>query len=183
MLPTLITERLVLRPFLPADADCVQQLAGDIRVAEPTGNIPHPYPAGAAETWISGLEQLFEEGKAITLAITCKSTGELLGAASLHSLSQQHARACLGYWLRHDYWGRGICPEAVAALINHAHEQLGTTRIVGECLSRNRASARVLEKLGLTLEARLRQHVFHRGKFEDYDVYGLNLPGPESSGT
>lgn len=181
MLPTLTTERLVLRPFAPADANCVQQLAGDIRVAEPTTNIPHPYPAGAAEAWINGLGQLFVEGKAITLAISCKTSGELLGAVSLHTLSQQHARADLGYWLRHDYWGRGICAEAVAALIAYAHEQLGTTRIVGVCLSRNRASARVLEKLGLTLEGRLRQHLFHRGKFEDFDVYGLILPGRQSA--
>jgi hypothetical protein len=55
--PVLTTGRLVLRPFAAADAPEGRRLAGDRRVADTTVNIPHPYEAGMAETWIAGRDE------------------------------------------------------------------------------------------------------------------------------
>lgn len=180
MQPTLTTERLVLRPFLLSDAKDVQRLAGDDRVAEPTLAIPHPYPDGAAEQWITTHTQAFESRTSITYAIALAGGG-LVGAISLERISTKHSRAELGYWIGLPYWGQGICSEAARALIQYASMELGVTRFDGCCLARNIGSARVMEKLGFLREGRLIKHVNHRGKYEDMLVNGLTSPGRNSS--
>jgi [ribosomal protein S5]-alanine N-acetyltransferase len=49
MIPTLQTERLILRPFDLGDAPEVQRLAGDWEIANTTLMVPHPYEDGMAE--------------------------------------------------------------------------------------------------------------------------------------
>ena len=58
-----------------------------------------------------------------------------------------------GYALLPDFWGKGYMSEALEALLGYAFEYLGAQRIFGECESTNGASARVMEKVGLRLEA------------------------------
>jgi hypothetical protein len=79
-LPRLSTERLLLRPFSLSDASVVQRLAGDRSIADTTLNIPHPYEDGAAEAWISTHQEVFDQGKGLTLAITTKADGALTGS-------------------------------------------------------------------------------------------------------
>ena len=70
--PTLNTERLILRPLQMSDAPDIQRLAGRKEVASMTLLIPHPYPDGAAEEWISGHPGAFERGESIVFALVKK---------------------------------------------------------------------------------------------------------------
>lgn len=177
MQPVLESDRLLLRPYTLADAPDVQRLAGDARVADTTATIPHPYPDGAAERWISGLAPAFLDGTRIAYAVTLRATGELVGTVSLHDISRVHSRAELGYWIAVGHWGNGYCTEAVCRLVAFASEQFGISRIVARCLARNPASARVMEKAGLRKEGLLVKHELKNGVFEDMLLYGLALPG------
>lgn len=173
-LPTIRTERLVLRPFLAADAAAVQRLAGDREVAAMAGgNIPHPYPDGAAEQWIAGHEREFREGRRLTLAIAQDEAG-VLGNVSLMNLSGQHRRGELGYWVGRPYWSMGYCTEAVRAVVDFGFRTLALNRIEGRCFRRNIRSARVLEKAGFMAEGCLRESVYSRwGCYEDMLIFGL----------
>ncbi len=62
----------------------------------------------------------------------------------------------IGYTLHPDYWGRGYVPEAARALIDEAFKKLGLHKIELTCFGYNVQSQRVAEKLGFTLEARIR---------------------------
>jgi [ribosomal protein S5]-alanine N-acetyltransferase len=166
------TPRLSLRPFTLADADMVELLAGDIRVAETTAAIPHPYPKGAAAEWISTHQAIFESREGVIYAITDSTSGQLFGAINLLRISVTHARCELGYWVAHEHWSKGICSEAARALIDYAVHELGISRVVARCLARNPGSARVMEKAGLVLEGRLVKDVLHRGVYEDMLIYG-----------
>ena len=180
MQPRLRTPRLTLRPFEITDADDVERLAGDFRVAETTAAIPHPYPKEAAVAWISTHQSTFDGRTGVVYAITDTASGELLGAISLLDMSERQARCEMGYWVAHNHWSTGVCSEAARAIIEYAHKELGITRVVARCLARNFGSARVMEKAGLVREGLLAKHVNHRGIFEDLLLYGIVLPGRQA---
>ena len=78
--PALKTDRLLLRPFTQDDAAAVRHLAGDARIADTTTEIPHPYPAGAAEAWISTHGEEYAAGISAIYAITLRDNGKVIGA-------------------------------------------------------------------------------------------------------
>ena len=171
-IPTLETERLVLRPFIAEDAPAVQRLAGDRAVADTTERIPHPYEDGMAEAWITTHPQQFQDREECTFAIILRETSELIGAVGL-TLTTSHARGEFGYWIGREYWSRGYCTEAARAVVEFGFLVLGLHRIEAQHLTRNPASGRVMEKLGMQHEGRLCQHTLKWDVFEDVDIYGL----------
>lgn len=170
-IPTLTTARLVLRPFALSDAADVQRLAGDFEVATTTLTIPHPYEDGVAETWIGTHAERWASARHLTLAITTAADG-LVGAVGLQQRSP-HRRAELGYWIAREFWGRGYATEAAAAVVAYGFRTLGLNKIDAHYLARNGASGRVMEKVGMTLEGTLRQHIVKWEEPEDVVMYGI----------
>lgn len=84
MQPTFVTERLMLRPLQLADAPFIQKLAGEKDVASTTLSIPHPYPDGAAESFIAANHERYSKNLGSTFALILKETNELLGCAGMH---------------------------------------------------------------------------------------------------
>jgi ribosomal-protein-alanine N-acetyltransferase len=154
---TLHTQRLILRPFEIADARDVQRLAGDHAIADTTLNIPHPYEDGMAEQWIATHQPQLEAGEGRVFAIVLQATGELVGAIGL-VINHRFDRAELGYWIGRPYWNQDYCTEAGRAILWYGFTELNLHRIHAYHLSRNPASGRVMEKLGMTREGLLRQH-------------------------
>ena len=171
--PSIVTERLILRPFAPSDAADVQRLAGDPAVADTTLHIPHPYPDGAAESWINTHQERWESGLGVICAITLRSTGELIGAINVLSVSKQNSHGEMGYWIGTPYWNQGYCTEAARALIRFSFDTLGLHRVFAHHLGRNPASGRVMAKAGMRYEGTLREHTRKNDVFEDLPVYGI----------
>ena len=177
-IPTLKTQRLVLRPFTTVDAPRVQQLAGAREIAATTTTIPHPYKDGLAEEWIATHGDRFEQGKGVTFAITLVQSGDLVGAISLMNISRDHGRAEMGYWIGVPYWNNGYCTEAAAAVVTYGFEALELRRITAYYFARNASSGHVLAKIGMTREGLLRQHACKWDRFEDVVVCGLLRSDP-----
>ncbi|HEX9749691.1 MAG TPA: GNAT family N-acetyltransferase [candidate division Zixibacteria bacterium] len=169
--PSLKTDRLVLRGFIPEDAPRVQALAGNRAVAATTALIPHPYPDGEAERWIETHNKEYGEGRSVTFAVTLRGSGELIGACSL-TLCGRHKRAEIGFWIGEPYWGFGYATEAARAVIAFGFAR-GLNRIFAEHYHVNPASGRVLQKAGMTHEGTNRQHMIKWGKPMDCEVYGI----------
>ena len=171
-LPTLRTERLVLRPFDLADAATVQQLAGAREVAA-TLSIPHPYEDGMAEEWIAKHADSFAQGRGLTLAITLAEDGQLIGSIGLGSRSKEPWLGGLGYWIGTPWWGQGYCTEAARAVVGFGFDRMDVDRIHAEYYAGNIASGRVMQKLGMTHEGTLRRHVHRWDRIEDMECYGI----------
>ena len=172
-IPQLVTERLVLRPFAISDGPLVEYLAGTREVADTTLTIPHPYPIGGGAAWIATHADAWDRGTRLTLALCDPGgVGELLGAISLH-VSPAHSHGEIGYWIGVSNWGRGYATEAARALTAYAFQQLELHRVQGRHFTRNAASGRVLQKLGMQLEGVHRDAYERWGRFEDVAVYAI----------
>ncbi|MBN1435550.1 MAG: GNAT family N-acetyltransferase [Sedimentisphaerales bacterium] len=171
-LPTIETDRLILRPFTLADAPDVQRIAGNPDIASTTMSIPHPYEDGIAEGWISKHQDLFDKGENLDLAITLRQSARYIGSTSLR-FSQKHQHAELGYLIDPNLWNQGYCTEAAHAMLQHAFATLNLHRVFAHHLLRNPASGRVMQKIGMQREGHLRQHVLKNDIFEDIICYGI----------
>jgi [ribosomal protein S5]-alanine N-acetyltransferase len=171
--PTLTTERLILRPYSPADAKDLQALIGDRDVADTLATVPYPYLDGMAEAWITQQSKEYEAGKSVTFAITDKLQRLLMGTVSLSAISNEHQKAVIGYWIGKSYWHQGYCTEAAGAVLRYGFEVLGTNRIYATHMTRNLRSGRVMQKIGMKHEGHLRQDCFKWGKFEDVEMRAI----------
>jgi RimJ/RimL family protein N-acetyltransferase len=171
-IPTLTTERLLLRPFSMDDAPAVKDLAGEYEIAATTANIPHPYEDGMAEAWIGTHQEAFEKGEAVSFAIALRSGGQLLGAIGL-GINQANSLAEMGYWIGKPYWNRGYCTEAAGAVLEYAFSELGLNRVQARHMTKNPASGRVMQKIGMQYEGRLRQQIKRWEAFEDAEMYAI----------
>ncbi len=166
------TDRLLLRPFQLSDAVDVQRLAGDFEIADTTLFIPHPYNNGVAEEWIKSHEEKFRSGKEIIFAIVLQDTKKLIGSIGL-VINKEHENAELGYWIGKAFWNRGYATEAADAIMRFGFYEMKLERIHAHYLSRNPASGKVMEKIGMQHEGKLRNHMKKWGKFEDIEIYGI----------
>lgn len=166
------TERLRLRAFAFSDAPEVKRLAGDVRIAEMTGQVPHPYEDGMAEAWILGHGDALARDEGATFAVTTKDDGHLVGAMGL-AIVRAHRRAQLGYWIGAPYWGRGYATEAGAAVLDYAFGPLALHRVAATHFTRNPASCRVMEKLRMRVEGIVRDQFLKDGRYQDLELHAI----------
>jgi len=173
------TERLILRPFVAADAAAAQRYGSLWEIACMTTRIPHPYPEGAAAEWIAGQRAAWEKGAEFTFAIQ-PGTGEpgeghaiepAVGAISLRKLEPGNFE--LGYWLAPARWGQGLATEAARAMVVYGFEKLGAEALNSGHFVDNPASGRVLEKAGFAANGIARQWSEARRDFVDANRFLL----------
>ncbi len=159
-----------LRPYRVDDAIALQRQADDFLVARwMTQRFPHPYTMRDAQEWVA--HAVADRSGSTYLVI--EVAGALAGGLGIEPLeSEREGVAMFGYWLGRSYWGRGIATEAAGMLADRALIAGGLRRLEASVFVENRASIRVLEKCGFTLEGRLRSlYVGRDGAISDAFLY------------
>jgi RimJ/RimL family protein N-acetyltransferase len=168
------TERLALRPLraddlsamfaIHSDEGVVRWLYNEVRTEQEVRELLERKMAVAALT---------EEGQWLSCAITLRESSEVVGDLSLHWVSEEHRCGEIGFILAPAHQRRGYTTEAAAALLPFAFETMGWHRLIGRTEARNTGSARVLEKLGMRLEAHLVENEWVKGEWQSELVYAL----------
>jgi RimJ/RimL family protein N-acetyltransferase len=110
------------------------------------------------------------------LAVARADGDEVVGGCRLSIESPEHREGSIGYSLARAHWGRGYATELAGGLLRLGFEALGLHRIWAIVEPENIASARVLEKLGMQREGRLRDHRYAKGRWRDSVLYAILAP-------
>jgi [ribosomal protein S5]-alanine N-acetyltransferase len=171
-LPTLETERLILRQFELSDQSSVCAILSDQRVTATLLDIPEPFEMHDAALWIRAGHVGIARDDLYPFAIIRREDQQLLGCIDLQ-ITIEHRRADMAYWIGAAYWRKGYTSEAARRIVRFGFEVLNLNRIYAQCLTTNIASSGVMQKAGLKYEATLRQSTYKGGTFVDMAVYGI----------
>jgi len=160
------TPRLLLREFVPEDANALEAVLGDPVAMQ---YYPAPFDRKAVESWIEkNMGRYRRDGHGLW-AMVLKQSGELIGDCGC-TLQEVEGRSELeiGYHVRRALWGNGYATEAAWACMQYAFSRLGVGRVISMVRPENVQSRRVAEKNGLICE----KIVFWRGY--DHCIYAKN---------
>ena len=168
------TERMRLRPFTLDDYEEFADLHGRDDV---TRYLPwETRDAAAAKEALQRLRdktRLEQDDDVVTLAGFDRASGRLVGQFVLFLRSVEHRGGEVGYLLHPDFQGRGLATEGARAILQIGFESLGLHRMIARIDARNTASAAVLTRLGMRLEAHLVKNEWFKGEWADEQVFAI----------
>jgi len=173
--PRIVTARLVLEVPEPEAAPLV--VAFFARNKEHFARWDPPRPANFAteEFWRerlakSRLEVLNDQ----SLRLFLFKEGEVKGTCNFTNFMRGPFQACyLGYTIDRSLEGKGFMSEALRAAIAHVFTNLRLHRIMANYVTTNERSARLLEKLGFTVEGMAREYLYIDGAWRDHVLTAL----------
>ncbi|MFJ6634245.1 GNAT family N-acetyltransferase [Streptomyces sp. NPDC091376] len=168
---TLTTNRLLLSPFTPGDADEVHAACQDPDIQRWIP-VPSPYELRHAEEFIEvTVPDGWRNDSEYTLSVRLRESGELIASSGLH-----HPRSGsweIGFWMAKEHRGRGYATEMVLAMARWAFTDLACTRLEWRAEVGNTASRGVAEKAGFTVEGVQRSGFHGRGTLRDCWIASL----------
>lgn len=157
-----LTDRLVIRCWNPEDAPLLKEaIEASVEHLKPF----MPWAYNEPEELEKKIERIrrwrsnFDRSEDFVYGIFSPDERRVIGGTGLHTRVGEGARE-IGYWIHAGETGRGYATEVSAALTRVAFEIDRVKRVEIHCDPRNKASARVAEKLGYSWEGTLRQR-FH----------------------
>ena len=169
----LTTERLMLRDFVESDSEAVLAYQQDplyLRYYEWTSRTEEEVRA-FLKIFLNHQQQV--PRIKFQFAVTLKSTGQLIGSCGVRRDSPVAREGDMGYELDPKHWGNGYATEAAQAVLDFGFSHMDLQRVSAWCIADNLASARVLEKIGMKLEKRMRNHQYFKGKWWDALSYAI----------
>ena len=171
-LPTLETERLILRKMTLDDVEDIFAYGSNPEVSRYVTWDTHE-TISDTQIFVGYALSRYEMKKIAPWAIEHKEDGKCIGTIDFVAWQPAQQTAEIGYVIAQDYWGRGITAEASKELIRFGFERMELVRIQARCFVENSASARVMEKVGMTFEGIMRKGMYVKGRHHDLKLYAI----------
>lgn len=113
----------------------------------------------------------FLENRSLNTVILYK--GEIVGVSGFNSINHANRIAYIGYWLSHEYQGKGIVTRVARALTEYALVELKLNKVEIRAAVENERSRAIPERLGYTQEGTIRDAEWLYDHFVDHVVYGM----------
>lgn len=170
--PSFETKRLYLNKIEEKDAARFFEIMSRDEVTAYCGMDSLVHHEEAIEM-IRSFQTSFAMKRGMRWAIRLKETNEFIGTIGLNNLYLGSKKAEIGYELHPAYWQQGLMQEAIHGVLRYAFAELGLYRIGAVTYPENISSNRLLEKLGFTLEGRLRGYLHQRNESHDAFIFSL----------
>lgn len=169
----IITERLLLRPIHRKDAGDVFAYRSDKLTNQYQGWIPETLEDMVDFIQNKVCAMMNRPGTWFQLVIINQENGATVGDIGIHFIDEESKQAELGCTIAKKYHGQGYATEAMSAVINLLFNELNKHRISASIDPRNKASIKLVERLGFRLEAHFRESLLMNGVWVDDLVYAL----------
>ena len=133
---------------------------------------PHGPTSFDFKSQIRGLLRQLENDEGIPFLILYK--GEIVGQLNVANILHGSVSSCvIGYWIIPEVAGKGITPTAVALAMDYVFKVVGLHRVEIDIRPENKASVRVVEKLGLRHEGLKKNYIHINNAWRDHLVFAL----------
>lgn len=168
------TDRIVLRKFQAGDAKAVFNNYASRDVVTKYLSWKSHKSVEDTEGFLNNVVLPgYEKEYTYRWAIVLKETDTLIGSIDVVDMNGEKNRVELGWVLGDDYWGKGIMPEAARIVIKYLFDE-GFSRVQAFHNVENKKSGRVMQKVGMTLDATLKNYTTNNdGEVVDVDMYSI----------
>ncbi|HTQ09709.1 MAG TPA: GNAT family N-acetyltransferase [Fimbriimonadaceae bacterium] len=127
---------------------------------------------------IEAIHAEYRHGRALRLVLIAKEDpARIIGVANFTMITGFPTFLCnLGYSIAESEQGKGLMTEGLGVAIAYVFREVGLHRIEANYMPSNTRSARVLEKLGFTIEGQASRYILINGRWEDHVRTSLTNP-------
>lgn len=171
-IPTLETHRLILRKILPEDEDDMYEYSKDPETSKYLLWEPHN-SRNFTRAHLKYLQTQYQKAAFFDWALVLKESGKMIGTCGFTEIYEKEKRAEIGYVIAPDYHRQGFAPEALRRVMEYGFETLGLVSLSGRLMEDNKASEKVLLRLGFQKEENRKESIYKRGKKQRIFTYTL----------
>lgn len=170
--PTLVGERVTLRPFVPEDLPGMAAAVADPDVRRLTGSVHTAREAESADPEADEVLRRWygtrnEQTDRLDLAVVDRAADRCVGEAVLNDWDQGNASCNFRILLGPHGRDRGLGTEATRLVLGHAFAVLGLHRVSLEVYAFNPRARRAYEKAGFVVEGVAREALRYDGEWID----------------
>ncbi len=163
-IPSLETERLVLRELKKSDVSDVYEYSANPKTSEYLLWEVHRSLEYTKE-FVDYVISKYKSGDYNDWALIYKTNNKMIGTCGFTKIDQENNVAEIGYVINPNYWNMGIATEAAEAVIDFAFNTMGMNRVEAKFMYGNDASLSVMKKLGMKFEGYHRDMLLVKGKY------------------